>query len=113
MVGDNGMVFFSSDGGKHWKVLRIGMYPPLYSVFFKDEQEGFTVGQGGTLLHTEDGGRSWHSLNSPNQLNLFKIRLAGGYGVVVGDLGTILQSVDGGRTWESLPLDLDHRLPGF
>jgi photosystem II stability/assembly factor-like uncharacterized protein len=113
MVGDNGMVFFSSDGGKSWKTLRIGMYPPLYSVFFKDEQEGFAVGQHGTLLRTKDGGKSWHNLNSPARVNLFKIKLAGDYGIVTGDLGTILQSADGGKRWEKIPLDLRPPLPWF
>jgi len=103
------MVFFSGDGGKNWKVLRIGMYPPLYSVFFKDEREGFAAGQRGTLLHTEDGGKSWHRLNSPTRMNLFNIKLKENYGVAAGDLGTILQSIDGGKTWKCFPLEL--RLP--
>jgi len=31
IVGDNGVVLFSSDGGKEWEVERIGSYPPLFS----------------------------------------------------------------------------------
>ncbi len=113
IVGDNGMVFFSSDRGKRWKALRIGMYPPLYSVFFKNKKEGFAAGQRGTLLHTKDGGKTWQNLNPPTDKNLFKIKMAGDYGVVTGDLGTILRTIDGGKTWQGFPLALRSPLPWF
>lgn len=114
IVGEKGAVLYSSDGGKHWELLRIGNYPSLYSVFFKSESEGYAVGQDGSFLRTEDGGKHWDQIQLPpdiSKLGLFKIDMKDSLGVVVGDRGVALKSVDGGESWKRVALELRPPLP--
>jgi hypothetical protein len=60
VVGDQGAIFRTDDGGASWLALTSGTRAALYGVSFgTDGQEGWTVGASGTVLHTTDGGGSW------------------------------------------------------
>lgn len=99
IVGDNGAVLHTSDGGKQWGILQIGSYPPLFSVFFKSRKEGWAVGQNGFFVKTVDGGRSWKKGSVKTEESLYGISMRGDYGVIVGDHGAMLKTNDGGTTW--------------
>ena len=45
--------------GGIWTKQDSGVDQDLYSVTFLDRQRGWVAGDSGTILHTEDGGRSW------------------------------------------------------
>jgi photosystem II stability/assembly factor-like uncharacterized protein len=113
IVGDNGLVLFSSDGGSQWEVFRIGFFPALYTVFFKDESMGFAAGQNGLLLSTVDGGRNWETLESHTKYNLYKICMHGDDGIVSGDNGTLLRTKDGGKIWSAMEMELSTPFPSF
>lgn len=116
IVGEKGVVLYTSDGGKQWELLSTGIYFSLYSVLFKNEFEGFVAGQDGTLLHSEDGGKSWDQLKVPieiNKMSFFKIALEGSLGVVVGDRGVVLKSLDRGKTWDKVAIEMSPPLPWF
>src|ERR1043165_3521781 len=49
---------FAQDG---WAKQPAGSMAGLHSVFFIDQNRGWAAGSKGTLLHTEDGGRTWKS----------------------------------------------------
>src|SRR5690606_29109334 len=69
-------------------------------VFFSDEITGFTVGTGGTILKTSDGGNNWISQMSGTSENLTSVFFTDNYnGYIVGYSGTILKTGDGGNTW--------------
>lgn len=59
-VGSPGTLFFySDDGGATWAASRTGTRTPLRKLFFLDRLNGWAVGDFGTILATQDGGRSW------------------------------------------------------
>lgn len=105
IVGDSGVVLFSSDGGRKWEVLGIGLFPNLFSVFFRDDLNGWAAGQNGLLLHTADGGKVWEKLETGTEENLYSICMKEDFGIVVGDNGTVFQSKDGKR-WDKVGIEL-------
>jgi photosystem II stability/assembly factor-like uncharacterized protein len=113
IVGENGIVFKTSDGGRQWELLRIGFFPPLFSVFFKNESEGWAAGQNGLLLHSEDGGRSWVAEKVPAEANLYKIRMVDDFGLILGDKGTVLETRNGGSQWTPMRVPLFPPFPFF
>lgn len=58
IVGDNGLIRHSTDGGQSWSDQRSGS-EILQGVHFVNTQTGWAVGSEGTILHTTDGGLTW------------------------------------------------------
>ena len=106
IVGDNGVVFKSTDSGSTWELQRIGLYPHLFSVLFRNEKEGWATGQNGVLLSTQDGGVNWAAVEIAAEDNLYNIIMSNQSGLVVGDRGAVFKTVDGGITWRELDLGL-------
>jgi photosystem II stability/assembly factor-like uncharacterized protein len=78
----------------------------LNSVFFRDEgKHGWAVGNGGTILATQDGGEHWTLQKSPTPPNvsLHGVIFAsdGRRGWAVGTGCTILSTTDGGGVWKA------------
>jgi photosystem II stability/assembly factor-like uncharacterized protein len=60
VVGRPGTVLLhSADAGTRWQAIPTGQFPPLEAVWFHDQQRGWAAGSLGTILATQDGGRSW------------------------------------------------------
>jgi photosystem II stability/assembly factor-like uncharacterized protein len=60
VVGRPGsVVMVSDDGGGRWQASPTGQPLPLEAIWFNDRQHGWAVGALGTILATQDGGRSW------------------------------------------------------
>lgn len=64
MVGYNGSIIHTSDGGVHWEHQRNGDNPllkkyRLRAVAFKDLHTGYAAGDKGLILKTTDGGAHW------------------------------------------------------
>jgi photosystem II stability/assembly factor-like uncharacterized protein len=60
VVGKPGsVVLHSEDAGDHWRVVPTGQPLPLNGVWFHDELHGWAVGELGSVLATEDGGKTW------------------------------------------------------
>ena len=73
----------------------------LNCVSFGDSTDGWAAGDGGSIIHTSDGGNTWslQTSNTPNALH--GICFVNNYvGTAVGDSGIILHTEDGGITWE-------------
>jgi photosystem II stability/assembly factor-like uncharacterized protein len=80
--------------------------------FDADGRTGWIVGDGGTILATQDGGRTWSGQNSHVSVSLVSVAFAGDrkHGLAVGDSGTVLVTADGGATWATRDVDLDTNL---
>jgi len=52
-------VFVTADAGNSWSAFPTGQTLPLTAMTFADDQNGWAVGQLGTILATNDGGRTW------------------------------------------------------
>jgi photosystem II stability/assembly factor-like uncharacterized protein len=71
----------------------------LLAIRFLDADRGFVAGENGTLLATDDGGRSWRTVTVPAEEHLTDIHSVGESLWIAGWNGAILHSADGGRTW--------------
>jgi photosystem II stability/assembly factor-like uncharacterized protein len=72
-----------------------GATRPLMGVYFRDEREGWVVGQFNLILHTGDGGASWvpwlDRSDNDEGYSMHAIGAAGDDVVVVGELGLVLR----------------------
>jgi photosystem II stability/assembly factor-like uncharacterized protein len=68
---------------------------PFLSVHFRDEREGWVVGQFNLILHTADGGATWEPwldrTDNRDGYSLHAIRQAGDQVVIVGELGLVMR----------------------
>lgn len=100
IVGDDGLILYSNNGGASFITQRSGVTMDLYNVDFRDEKEGYIVGSKGTILRTEDGGANWELVKTAFPMTFMRVDFADDKnGVIVGYNGIILRSTDKGRTW--------------
>lgn len=53
------VVLHSADKGQKWELQTTGQAMPLHGLSFIDEKQGWAVGELGTIMATNDGGKSW------------------------------------------------------
>ena len=136
VVGNGGLMLKTSDGGKTWEKVEVDMRPPgagqrpggggggppagfgrggpapLYNIYFINENVGYITGGRGTILKTEDGGKTWARKmarsDTPGRggrpggirANLMGIQMINETtGFIAGSENTILKTTDGGETW--------------
>ncbi len=108
VVGSNGLILRTNDGGVSWKKIDSGVSNNLFSISFSDSKNGVIVGWGGTILKTIDAGLSWkkHIVNFSSYLKdvLFVNEFLG---LIVGGEGKILRTEDGGADWDEIDLNSD------
>jgi photosystem II stability/assembly factor-like uncharacterized protein len=110
------LLFVSSDASlsaPDGAVKKLAHHEDLLSVTFADEQNGWACGRLGTILHTQDGARTWVPQQSNTRCTLASMSFAdASNGWVVGQEGTILHTGDGGKTWEKQKSPVDTYLFG-
>lgn len=76
--------------------------PDFKAVYFVNSQQGWIVGEGGVIVHTKDGGKTWsiQESNTSEQLNSVHFSQNGLYGWVVGEYGVIFHTTNGGNVWQ-------------
>lgn len=92
--------------GQSWEWLN--PYPTgleINQVYFLNANVGFVLGQGGTLLRSEDGGDTWEQANAATDVYFFKMIFPeASYGWVIGrdyyySGSRVFATTDGGMTW--------------
>ncbi|MEL6445218.1 MAG: binary toxin-like calcium binding domain-containing protein [Bacteroidota bacterium] len=115
VVGE-GVVIRSEDGGASW--VRVGTAEGVPSGRFwlglgfresgtPGNEAGIAVAQDGTIIWTENGGRTWATASVAGTPQPFEaVDYAGGdtWYAVGGD--RVIRSTDNGRTWSSVPIPL-------
>ncbi len=105
-AGLDGFVL-TENGGKIW-TRQESSYRPLESITFnEDGRRGWGIGWGGSLVRTEDGGKSWTlaTNSSAGELTALAFHKDGSHGwtISVADPGskhtTIARTDNGGMTW--------------
>ena len=109
-VGLNGTMLATVDGGTHWQLSPLSeRYPSflLDAVMFVTPEIGWVVGldlrslgMDGLILHTENGGKTWHRQESHTRNfldDVFFISETEGW--IVGKEGLVLHTIDGGQNW--------------
>lgn len=68
---------------------------PFFAIHFRDEREGWLVGQFNLVLHTTDGGATWEPwldrTDNPDAYSLHAIHAVGNEIFIVGELGLVLR----------------------
>ncbi len=103
------IILHTADGGENWNKQQCVLRNPLRDVFFRDTQEGWAVGERGTIIHTTDGGKTWIHVDSKTQHDLHSITVTKEICWVAGDWGTLLRSMDGGKSFEIQPAFFGNR----
>jgi photosystem II stability/assembly factor-like uncharacterized protein len=113
-VGDQGVIWHTEDGGRHWDLQPSGTVCSLRSVWFVDRRNGWAVGgQGlpysagsrGLVLGTIDGGQSWQPLSWDQFPRLVRVQFVNGKaGWAWGETSEyypsgLINSDSGGRMW--------------
>ncbi|MCB9313102.1 MAG: gliding motility-associated C-terminal domain-containing protein [Lewinellaceae bacterium] len=108
------MIRMSNDGGVTWNLQQGTLNSPkktLYSVYFVNDQNGWTVGDGGVInKYPGFGSSEWLTQNSGVSSNLRDVYFINSEtGWVVGWNGTCLKTTNGGQNWikKSVPTNAD------
>jgi len=101
LVGSNGTILHTIDGGNTWNQINSSTEQYLYAISFINGNIGWIVGTEGTILKTTNSGLSWTVQNSPTSERLESIWIIDENNVwIVGFNGTILRTSTGGTYWE-------------
>lgn len=101
-VGDRGHILLSQDG-MNWQQAQVPVQSLLTSVYFTDADYGWAVGHDATILHSQDGGKTWQiqqflpETDKPLMDVYFFDRQRG---MAVGAYGMFFTTNDGGNTWD-------------
>lgn len=100
LVGENGQMLRTEDGGTSWKLQDPGVGWSLMQMRFLDASNGVVFGSGG-LLRTADGGKTWTALPGSWSSAMPKwVTLVDGRRWVVQDTYDVMNvSTDAGATW--------------
>ncbi|MGB9498378.1 MAG: WD40/YVTN/BNR-like repeat-containing protein [Dissulfuribacterales bacterium] len=103
IVGQNGKIVQSVDGGKIWKNLDSGIIRHLQDIAAWDERRLVAVGNDGVVIISRDGGDSWAKVEAPKSKvanKLIRVKtFYGGKAWTCGVMGTALSTNDYGATW--------------
>ena len=102
IVGLDGVIIQTADGGNTWKKVDSGTDKSLYSVVIKG-QKGWIAGNKGAYLMSDDGGNTWTPKKNAIKTKFWlrEISFADDlHGLIVGARGTIVLTEDGGENWE-------------
>jgi photosystem II stability/assembly factor-like uncharacterized protein len=105
IVGGNGTILTTADGGSTWAKRSSGTKAELLSISIGDGGErAWVVGENGTVLLTDDSGGTWTSTPSGTTSRLDAVIMLGNgqQGWAVGDNGLVMSSSDSGRSWVRL-----------
>ncbi|HIA68890.1 TPA: hypothetical protein EYN98_23205 [Candidatus Poribacteria bacterium] len=110
LVGRNGLILYTTDGGKKWTKKEIKTENPVdfLRVYFRGEKLGFITGTlparwgvRAVLFVTQDGGLTWESIDPGVRSYLYGIWMIDNkVGFMVGANNAYLQTNDGGKTWK-------------
>jgi photosystem II stability/assembly factor-like uncharacterized protein len=105
LLCEQGQIYATNDAGGKWVMYRTKADRLVHAVYFKDNLHGLVVGDGGTILATDDGAKTWQQrLNDKKEHftteHLLDIQAIGDQVWISGFTGTMLHSSDFGRTWE-------------
>ncbi|MBV1789128.1 hypothetical protein KQ940_13800 [Marinobacterium sp. D7] len=83
-----------------------GADKPLLAVHFSDARHGIVAGAFGLILHTADGGETWHSwvdrVDNPEGYHLYALAGQGSRIYMAGEQGSLFASDDNGGSFHRL-----------
>jgi photosystem II stability/assembly factor-like uncharacterized protein len=105
VLTSNGRIFYSSTGGKNWRILNSDRRFEFEKISFANESNGWAITGKGDVYKTENSGKEWERLArlplENSSFLLYQIKfLNNSYGYVTGLWSTFYTS-DGGKTWNN------------
>jgi photosystem II stability/assembly factor-like uncharacterized protein len=104
ILGVDGTMLKTEDGGKEWKLIDTPTKQSLYSIVCVDDS-CWTAGNRGALIKTTDGGNTWvdktGTIHTKGWLTSVDF-VDKSHGWVVGKAGAVFNTRDGGETWDWL-----------
>ncbi|HRS51972.1 MAG TPA: YCF48-related protein [Candidatus Marinimicrobia bacterium] len=106
--GDTTLNFNVNNYGS-WRKLDIICTQELIDIVFIDDQNGWAVGDSGTILHTVDGGDTWQQQAFPfeqlpgyenDEKDLYAVEFIDTVTGFIGSNNSIFKTTDGGETWD-------------
>lgn len=103
IVGDEGKILKTIDGGVNWGQKNSGVNSNLIKVQFLDNQIGLVLGDEGQLIKTIDGGENWTILR-PAQPETFSTSLSciNEHVIYISENYELKKSIDGGINFETV-----------
>jgi photosystem II stability/assembly factor-like uncharacterized protein len=102
LVGAGATIVQTSDAGASWQTgfVRNAENARFTAASFVGANFGWTVGNGGQIFATRDGGRTWFAQRSNVDIDLLDVKfLSPTEGWAVGADGLVLHTNDGGARW--------------
>lgn len=100
VVGNQGTILRTTNGGKDWIEQSSGTHLSLFGISLINADIGIAVGADGIILKTTNGGTNWIVQSSGVTDYLYDVSFIDeNTGMAVGQNGTILKTTDGGLNW--------------
>ena len=100
IVGEDGTIFRTKDGGRNWEKQESPIKDSLFKVAVMSTEAACAVGANGILLCTENGGSTW-VVNHFMDFTFFDVAFAPKTGAwAVGEYKTVVFSSDNGKHWQ-------------
>lgn len=107
VCGYKGLISHSNMYGNNgsWNPQNSGTEKNLNALWFTDLDHGWAVGDGGTIIHTSDGGKTWITQSSPTNDKIVDVQFSDkntGWALIepaANFNGKVLITNNGGRNW--------------
>ncbi len=102
IIGADGIILKTDDGGKKWRKLQSNCDVPLYAIEMVGSN-GWIVGNRGVYLVSRDAGETWQVKDGLIKTRFWLKDVSfsdENNGWIVGAMGTLARSVDGGESWK-------------
>lgn len=99
-VGERGHILSSTDANT-WTQMPSPVNSMLTAVTFADELNGWAVGHDASIVHSNDGGKTWTLQHfEPSMGPLLNVYFdSAQHGFALGSFGVFLETKDGGKNW--------------
>ena len=101
----NGIFLKTTDGGNSWEGTGVGVSADILGLDFIDENNGWIVGDIGTILRTTDGGNTWTQQTSGTNSALTGVSFVDANNGWICGTFAILSTTDGGAHWSSAQIE--------
>ncbi|MFA7687568.1 MAG: YCF48-related protein [Moheibacter sp.] len=106
VVGANGTILKTTDGGETWYQKPSGTANGLNKVQFPTPDIGYIIGDSGVLLKTMDGGETWDSIDTGNDSNFSGLSCVDENLIFTSiNNNVLLKTEDGGNTWVNFQMN--------
>lgn len=110
IVGSNGRILQTTDGGNTWKIVPSGVTTNLLTVNILNAQNGWAAGEDGIILGWD--GDKWSVKYEDEQLRIFDIQFSSSTNGIAMAGNRLLQTQNAGNSWRPLEAPGDQNLIG-